>query len=106
MRLLFMAVHHPKPEHVDDLVGAMTRFGGVLASTDGVLHASAWRADEQIVAISIWDSRDRFVAAGPALAAAIADVPFGAWEARPRELLMLDEVATADVSGRASRGRG
>jgi hypothetical protein len=99
MRLLFMAIHNPKPEHIDDLVGAMTRFGGVLASTDGVLHASAWRADEQIVAISIWDSRDRFVAAGPALAAAIADVPFAAWEARPRELLMLEEVATVGSLG-------
>lgn len=95
MRQLFLAIHHPKPEHVDDLVRAMTQFGSVLASTEGMLHASAWRGDEQIVAISIWDSRDHLVAAGPTMAAAVADVPFAAWEARPRELLTLEEIPTA-----------
>ncbi len=95
MKQLFLAIHHPKPEHVDDLLAAMTRFGKVLATTEGVLHASAWRAGDQIVAISIWESRDRLLAARSVTAAAIADVPFASWEARPRELLTLDEVATA-----------
>jgi hypothetical protein len=95
MRQLFLAIHHPKPEHVDDLLGAMSRFGSVLTSTQGVVHASAWRADGQIVAISIWESHDDLVAARPAMATAIADVPFAEWEARPRELLTLDEVPTA-----------
>lgn len=95
MRQLFLAIHHPKPDHVDDLVGAMTRFGNELASTEGVVHVSAWRADDRIVAISIWESHDHLVAARPAMAAAIAAVPFAEWEAQPRDLLTLDEIASA-----------
>ena len=96
MRQLFLAIHRPSADHADDLIGAMTRFGDVLAQTPGMLHASAWRAGERVVAISIWDSPDHLVAARPAMAAAIADVPFGEWEEHPRELLILDEVPTRD----------
>jgi len=92
MRQLFLAIHRPSADHVDDLIAAMTRFGDLLALTPGMLHASAWRAGERIVAISIWDSPDHLVAARPAMAAAIAGVPFGEWEEHPRELLILDEV--------------
>jgi len=94
MRQLFLAIHRPSAEHVDDLIAAMTRFGDLLALTPGMLHASAWRAGERIVAISIWDSPDHLVAARPAMAAAISGVPFGEWEEHPRELLILDEVPT------------
>ena len=35
MRQLFLAIHRPSPDHVDDLIGAMTRFGDLLALTPG-----------------------------------------------------------------------
>jgi Antibiotic biosynthesis monooxygenase len=96
MRHLFLAIHHPKPDHADDLVAAMGKFGSQLGTIAGMLGASAWRDGERIVAISIWESRERFIAAGPALTGAVADVPFAEWESRPRELFTLDEVVTGD----------
>ena len=93
MRYLYLAIHHPKADHVKDLVGAMTQFGDTLGRIPGMLQASAWRDETSVVALSIWRSRDDFVAARPAMAAAIANVPFDEWEERPRELFGLDELA-------------
>ncbi|HYM83926.1 MAG TPA: antibiotic biosynthesis monooxygenase [Candidatus Dormibacteraeota bacterium] len=92
MKHLFLAIHHPKPEHAEDLLAAMTRFGATLATVPGMLGASAWAGDDRIVAMSVWESRERFLEARSAMGEAIADVPFERWEARPRELLGLDEV--------------
>ena len=95
MKQLFLAIHYPRPEHADDLVAAMGRFGSAVRAAPGVEHVSAWRAGDRIVAISIWDSPDRIVAARPAMSEALAGVLFDVWEQRPRELLLLDEVVTA-----------
>ena len=48
MRQLLLAIHRPKPEHVDDLVGPMSRFGSVLArrcAVRGVGGPTAGAAD-------------------------------------------------------------
>ena len=70
MRHLFLAIHHPKPDHVDDLVAAMGRFGSTLGTIPGMVGASAWRDGERVVAISIWESRESFIVAGPTMAGA------------------------------------
>jgi quinol monooxygenase YgiN len=93
MRFLSLAIHYPKAEHHDELIAAMARLGSALATTPGMLQATAAGDQQRIVALSIWESRAAFVAAGPAIAAAIADVPFDRWEARQRELFGLDELA-------------
>ena len=92
MRYLYLAIHHPRPDHADDLVRAMTQFGDRLGSLPGMLQATAWHDEHSILALSIWRSRDDLAAARPAMAAAIADVPFDDWEERPRELFGLDEL--------------
>ncbi len=91
MQTLFLAIHYPKPEHLDDLVGAMAALGRTLERTPGVLAVSTWRDAERVVAMSTWTSPEALAAARPAMAAAIADVPFDEWEARPRERYLLDE---------------
>ncbi len=93
MRHLYLAIHYPKPESVGELLEAMSGFGVALGQVPGMLEATAWRDKERIVAFSIWASGAAFDAAMPALADAVADVPFEQWEARPRELFRLDEVA-------------
>lgn len=96
MKHLFLAIHHPTPEHAADLIDAMARFGDRLEAMPGMLQASAWRDGERIVAISMWDSPEAFMAAGPAMATAVADVPFADWEERPRELFRLDEIGMTE----------
>lgn len=49
---------------------------------------------ERIVAISIWESQETFNQALPAMATAIANVPFQEWEARQRELIQSTEAQT------------
>ena len=94
MRYLSVAMHYPKPEHVDDLLGAMKRLGEALHTVPGLLDASAWKdsVSGRIVAISTWESRQAFLIARSVIGEAIKDVPFDEWEAKPRELINLDEV--------------
>jgi quinol monooxygenase YgiN len=95
MRYLSLAIHYPKLEHVDDLLGAMKRLGESLQTAPGLLEATAWKdqASGRIVAISTWESHQAFLNARPVIGEAIKDVPFDEWEAKPRELFNLDELA-------------
>ena len=94
MRYLSLAMHYPKPEHVDDLLGAMKRLGEALQAVPGLLEASAWKdqASGRIVAISTWESQQAFLKARPVIGEAIKDVPFDEWEAKHRELINFDEI--------------
>ena len=94
MRYLSVAMHYPKPEHVDDLLGAMKRLGEALQTVPGFLEATAWKEPmgNRIVAISTWESQQAFLHAGSIISEAIKDVPFDEWEAEPRELFNLDEI--------------
>jgi Antibiotic biosynthesis monooxygenase len=94
MRYLYLAIHYPKPEHIDDLLGAMKRLGEALHTVPGLLEATAWKdsVSGRIVAISTWESQQAFLNARPVIGETIKDVPFDEWEASPRELFNLDEV--------------
>ena len=94
MRYLSLAMHYPKPEHVEDLLGAMKRLGAALHTLPGLLEATAWQdhASGRIVAISTWESEQAFLHARPVIGEVIKDVPFDEWEAQPRELFNFDEV--------------
>ena len=94
MRYLSLAMHYPKPEHVDDLLGAMRRLGEALQTVPGLLEATAWKEPmgNRIVAISTWESQQAFLNARPVIGEALKDVPFGEREAKPRELFNFDEI--------------
>ena len=91
-----LALHYPKPEHVDDLLGAMARLGTVLAGMPGLLDVGVWRNEELIVAMAIWESPEALEGATPAMVTALADVPFGEWELRQQQLFGLEEVEIQD----------
>lgn len=89
--LALLAIHHPKADHVDDLLGAMTEFGPRLEAVDGVERVEAWRELDgtRVFAMSVWRDGEAIQAALPQMGALLADVPFDRWEARPREMLTL-----------------
>ena len=93
-RVLFHAVHYPKPEHVDDVLGAMSGIAEAAGNVAGLESIGAFSDAEtgRIVAVSIWSSPEAFQAGTQVLFASLADVPFDAWERQPRELLVLPEV--------------
>ncbi len=94
MSYLYLALHYPKPEHLNDLLGAMQRLNLALQDAPGLLHIGAWHEESgtRIVAISIWDSQTAFQEALGRIASAVAGVPFSEWEERPRELIRATEV--------------
>jgi len=95
MRFLNLAIHYPKREHTQDLLKAMRELGRVLRTTTGMIEATAWLEQDgkRIIATSIWESSAAFQQALPIIGGAIKDVPFGEWEAQPRELFQLNEMA-------------
>ena len=94
MSYLYLALHHPKPEHLDDLLTAMHRLNDALQDAPGLLQIGAWRDESstRIVAISIWESQKDFQGASGRIASVVANVPFDEWEERPRELIRATDV--------------
>ena len=94
MKFLYLAIHYPKPERVQDLLEGMQHLAKVLENASGLIEAHAWQeqAGERIVATSFWRSEDEFRQALPLIGKTVRAMPFSEWEARPREILRLDEV--------------
>ena len=89
--IALLAIHRPRPEHADDLLGAMNRFAPALEQVDGVRRVEAWREVDggRVFAMSVWESEAAVGAAMPRMAELLADVPFDEWEASPHEMLTL-----------------
>jgi len=92
-RMLFHAIHHPHPEHLDDLLGAMGQISAAAPQVAGLEEIGAFvDADgPRVIAISVWSSPEALQAGMAQLFASLGDVPFDVWERRPRELLTLPE---------------
>lgn len=95
MPVALLAIHRPKPEHVDDLLGAMAGFGPALREVDGVERVEAWReaGGERVFALSVWRDAAAVQAAMPQMGALLAEVPFDEWESAPREMITLAPAA-------------
>jgi heme-degrading monooxygenase HmoA len=64
MTYMFMVIHHPKPEHRDDLIHGMVERAELMATTPGFIEAGPWEIenDQRIVGISRWESKEAFAA--------------------------------------------
>ena len=95
MSYIFIVIHHPKPEHRDDLIRGMIERAELMAGTPGFIDAGPWEIedDRRIVGIARWDSKEAFLAAvPPGFGAPTSDVD--EWETRPRELFHLKRALT------------
>ncbi|MGR7025579.1 hypothetical protein [Geodermatophilus sp. URMC 62] len=94
-RVLFHAVHHPHPDHLEDLLGAMRRLNELAVGIDGLEEIGAFHDADggRVVAVSVWSSPEALQAGSAVLFAGVADLPLDRWESRPRELMTLPEVA-------------
>jgi quinol monooxygenase YgiN len=89
-----IAIHTPRPEHRDALIASMQRVAAASAGAVGLLQMGPWQEIDggRLVGLSIWESREAFLAAAPAIFAAVADDPFDEWETGPIVSLQLQEV--------------
>jgi quinol monooxygenase YgiN len=88
-----IAIHHPKPEHRDDVLASMQRAGAASDGAKGLLQMGPWQEIDggRLVGLAIWESREAFLAAAPDIFAAVSDDPFDEWEAEPVVSLHLEE---------------
>jgi len=92
--LYHVSIHRPKPEHEQDVIDSMHRFGDAARTQDGLLevHTLKDRRSDALIGLAVWDNAEALGAARPALAAATEADNFDAWEAAPIEGFLLDEV--------------
>jgi heme-degrading monooxygenase HmoA len=90
-----MAIHHPKPEYRQDLVTWIGRVGAALRAQPGLLDLGDFDdvANGRIVAVSIWESEDRFRTGQERAFASLGEgAPYEVWETRPLEVFTLGEL--------------
>jgi heme-degrading monooxygenase HmoA len=82
-----LAIHHPKPEHIEDLLASMHRVDSAAKGSPGLVQIGAWRdaRSDRLVGLAIWESRDAFEASKERIFDAVADDPIMDWSTRPPE---------------------
>jgi heme-degrading monooxygenase HmoA len=93
MVIVHLAIHTPKPDHVDDLVASMHRFAAAAAGQPGLREVQTLRDEsgEKLVGLAIWDSREEFEAGVRSMRGAVEDDPFEEWEDDDPEVYLLEE---------------
>lgn len=90
---IHLAIHHPKPEHVDDVLASMHRVDRAAAGAPGLIAIGAWRdqGSDRLVGLARWESEEAFQAAAPRIFAVVADDPFDEWCEQPPESFRLTQ---------------
>jgi hypothetical protein len=72
----------------------MHRFGEAMKGKRGLIMVHTTKDDEKnrLVGIAIWDSKDNWLAARPAMLAAVKDDKFEEWEEKEPEVYHLNIV--------------
>jgi succinate dehydrogenase/fumarate reductase flavoprotein subunit len=91
--LYHVAIHRPTPEHEQDVIDSMHRFGAA-ARANGVheVHAFKDELSDALVGFAVWRSEKELAAAREALAAATEGDDFEAWETEPIQVFLLHDV--------------
>jgi len=86
-----MAIHHPKAEHLDDVLASMDRVNAAAAGRPGLIAMKAWREIDggRVVALATWDSREAWQAAAAEVFAVVANDPFDVWESEKIDVMYL-----------------
>ena len=89
-----MVIHYPKPDKETLLIEAMHRLGKVVQNQPVLSYINAHKDAQRgvVVAISIWETKEAMLAAGPSIKEVTKDVPFDEWETQPREIYQLTAV--------------
>lgn len=89
-----LSIHHPKPDKEALLIEAMHQLGKAVQNQPGLYYINAHKDAQRcvLVGLSIWETKEAMLAAGPIVMGATKDVPFDDWETQPREIYQLDVV--------------
>lgn len=90
---IHLAIHHPKPEHADDLLASMHRVDEAAQGAAGLIQIGAWRDErsDRLVGLAIWESAEAFQASVERIFQAVADDPFDQWLEQPPDVFHLTQ---------------
>jgi quinol monooxygenase YgiN len=96
-----VAIHHPHPEHRNELIERVVRAAEVMRRTPGCLSVECWTTpvDDTLITTGQWESRSAVAEAFAAVRVAGVDFEYDERESRPREVLQL--LATEGTSQKA-----
>jgi heme-degrading monooxygenase HmoA len=92
--IVHLAVHTPKPEHVDDLIASMHRFAAGGAGQPGLQQVRTMRdvRSGKLVGLAIWESRSAFEQGVESMRAAVENDPFLEWDDGAPDVYLLEDV--------------
>jgi len=91
---IHVAIHLPKPDKAALVIDSMHRFGAAIKKQSGLQEVYTLRdqKSDRLVGLALWNSKEDFLAARPAMMAATQDDPFDEWEDNPPEVFHLEVV--------------
>jgi heme-degrading monooxygenase HmoA len=80
-----MSIHRPHSDKERLLIDSMHRYGEAAKKQHGLIsvHTLKDESTGELVGLAIWDSKESFLAARPALMKATENDDFDAWESEP-----------------------
>ncbi|HLI08145.1 MAG TPA: hypothetical protein VKV40_16370 [Ktedonobacteraceae bacterium] len=91
---IFYSIHYPHPEKEELLVQSMHEFGELLKQQPGNIFQAPYPFKDPeegtLTGVSIWESREAFQAALPALQRARQNSRSHEWEVKPTRVYMLN----------------
>lgn len=89
-----IAIHRPRAGKSGDLTESMHRMRDAILAQPGAIDCYTLRDDESgaLIGLAMWQSRAHYLAARPAMMAAVGDDPFDEWEDAPPDLFRMSPV--------------
>jgi hypothetical protein len=80
-----IAVHRVSADAEPPMIDSMHRYGEAAKAAGGIrqIHTLKDERSGALVGLAIWESKDAYEAAGPALMEAVANDDFDAWHVEP-----------------------
>jgi heme-degrading monooxygenase HmoA len=92
--IVHMSIHTPKPGKEPELIASMHRYGAAGVGQPGLIDVQTLRDRQtgRLIGMARWEDEASWRAGVEAMRAAVADDPFGEWEAAEVEGFFLEEV--------------
>jgi len=90
MDLLYIhvSIHYPKPGKENLLIESMHKFGKSMEGHKGLIavHTIKDEGTNRFIGLVVWESKENWLTARPAMIDAVKDDPFEDWELKPPEV--------------------
>ena len=89
---IHLAIHRQYPDMTDELAATMSSFGDSMVNQDGFQQSFVLRDQNTgwLMGLALWDSKEQWLVARPAMAAAVAGVDFSQLEPEDPDVFHLD----------------